>query len=174
MRTIAEMVEQGVSLVDAEREFRRAYVLAALEACRHNQCKAAAVMGVHRNTLQRYLEGLAIDVAALKKQPELRRIALMPAEKEAIRAALRDGESRKPLAQQYGVSYSYICHIGRGVGATMDGVKMARVEQFAFRHGQRVEFVESITPKTPEMPIRKVLIAGRWVADPRRVARKVA
>lgn len=45
----------GFTLHEAQEAFTHALVLAALEANRDNQCRAAERLGVHRNTLGRVL-----------------------------------------------------------------------------------------------------------------------
>lgn len=52
---ISQMNGEGVSYEEALRAFKREYLLAALAKVRGNQCKAAANLGMHRNTLRRTL-----------------------------------------------------------------------------------------------------------------------
>ena len=49
----AEMLEQKVRLTDALEEFERRFIQTALSRSSGNQCKAAALLHVHRNTLAR-------------------------------------------------------------------------------------------------------------------------
>jgi DNA-binding NtrC family response regulator len=50
---VAEMLEQKVLLEDALEELEKRFILTALARSRGNQCKAAALLRVHRNTLAR-------------------------------------------------------------------------------------------------------------------------
>ena len=47
-----EMAERGIYLAEAMKEFEKSFVSVALEMSQHNQCKAAKILGLHRNTLQ--------------------------------------------------------------------------------------------------------------------------
>lgn len=49
-----------VSFDNAVLLFKRTYLLRVLKQCRGNQCKAAERMGVHRNTITRYLDEFEI------------------------------------------------------------------------------------------------------------------
>ena len=51
-RLVSELVERGVPLEQARREFERQYALAALERHDGNVTRAAEALGVHRNTLR--------------------------------------------------------------------------------------------------------------------------
>ena len=50
---IGQIYGTGVMFHEAEREFRKRYILHVLNANKGNQCKAAREMGMHRNTLAR-------------------------------------------------------------------------------------------------------------------------
>lgn len=45
---------------DALKQFERQYLIQALKAHNYNQCKTAAALGFHRNTLSRHLLNLGI------------------------------------------------------------------------------------------------------------------
>lgn len=62
LRTARLVVFAGVHLEDALASFRRAVVLEALFKCSGNLCHAAALLGVHRNTMNRDLRELPADV----------------------------------------------------------------------------------------------------------------
>ena len=47
------LAAQGASLGEAERIFAAALVKAGREMCRGNQCKAAELLGIHRNSVRR-------------------------------------------------------------------------------------------------------------------------
>ena len=50
---VAEMLEQKVRLDDALEEFEKQFIRTALARNNGNQCKAAKLLHVHRNTLGR-------------------------------------------------------------------------------------------------------------------------
>ena len=50
---VAEMIERRIYLDEAVGEFEKRFIQTALTKTRGNQTKAAAVLGVHRNTLNR-------------------------------------------------------------------------------------------------------------------------
>jgi DNA-binding NtrC family response regulator len=57
---VAEMVDKGIRFDDARREFDRQFLSRVLSHCDGNLGKAAALLGVHRNTLTRRLRELKI------------------------------------------------------------------------------------------------------------------
>jgi len=57
-----EMVERGIYLDEARREFEAAFISVALDMAKHNQCKAAKILGLHRNTLQSRLRQLGLGI----------------------------------------------------------------------------------------------------------------
>ncbi|MFM7212754.1 MAG: helix-turn-helix domain-containing protein [Actinomycetota bacterium] len=59
---VAEMVARGIGLVDAQREFEAHFITRVLRHHRGNVSRAAAVLGMHRNTLTRKLRALRIRV----------------------------------------------------------------------------------------------------------------
>lgn len=50
---VAEMVERSIFLEEAVNEFEKRFIQAALLKTKGNQTKAADVLGIHRNTLNR-------------------------------------------------------------------------------------------------------------------------
>ena len=50
---VAEMIERQIYLDDAMGEFEKRFIQTALTKTRGNQTKAAVVLGVYRNTLNR-------------------------------------------------------------------------------------------------------------------------
>jgi DNA-binding protein Fis len=50
---VAEMIERKIYLDEALGEFEKKFIQTALNKTRGNQTKAAVVLGVHRNTLNR-------------------------------------------------------------------------------------------------------------------------
>jgi Fis family transcriptional regulator, factor for inversion stimulation protein len=64
---ITQMHTAGISYTDAVRQFKKRYILEVLAHHRGNQCKAAAELGMHRNTLSRTLAELHMDTAQIRK-----------------------------------------------------------------------------------------------------------
>lgn len=60
---VQELVENGITLEQARREFERQFILAALRAQDGNLIQSAARLGVHRNTLRNKMDSLAISAA---------------------------------------------------------------------------------------------------------------
>jgi len=50
---VGMMVERGILLEEAITEFEKKFIKRVLERANGNQCKAAKVLGIHRNTLSR-------------------------------------------------------------------------------------------------------------------------
>jgi len=50
---VTEMIERRINLDDALNEFEKLFIQRALTNTHGNQTKAARVLGVHRNTLNR-------------------------------------------------------------------------------------------------------------------------
>jgi Fis family transcriptional regulator len=52
-RLVDEMVTKGVRYEDAQREFEKKFIAQVLLKADGNLCRAAEVLGMHRNTLSR-------------------------------------------------------------------------------------------------------------------------
>ena len=52
-RLIDEMVDKGLRYDEAHREFEKRFIAHVLARSNGNLCKAADVLGIHRNTLSR-------------------------------------------------------------------------------------------------------------------------
>ena len=52
-RLIDDMVSRGVRYEDAQREFEKRYIAHILTKAGGNLCRAADLLGMHRNTLSR-------------------------------------------------------------------------------------------------------------------------
>ena len=63
---VAQMHSSGVTYDEAVREFKRRYLLEVLSHHRGNQCKAAAELGMHRNTLSRTIAEQQLDPAQIR------------------------------------------------------------------------------------------------------------
>ena len=50
---VQQMIDRGIRFEDARREFERCFIDRALARSRGNICRAAELLGVHRNTLAR-------------------------------------------------------------------------------------------------------------------------
>ncbi len=50
---VGEMVSRGIRYDDAQREFEKKFIAFVLSKCEGNVCKAADLLGMHRNTLSR-------------------------------------------------------------------------------------------------------------------------
>jgi DNA-binding NtrC family response regulator len=54
-RLVDEMVSKGIQFEDAQREFEKRFIAHVLAKTDGNLCKAADLLGMHRNTLSRKL-----------------------------------------------------------------------------------------------------------------------
>ena len=52
-RLVVDMITKGVRYEDAQREFEKKFIAHVLEKSDGNLCKAATMLGMHRNTLSR-------------------------------------------------------------------------------------------------------------------------
>lgn len=52
-RLVDDLVTRGVRYEDAQREFEKRFIARALAKADGNLCKAAGLLGMHRNTLSR-------------------------------------------------------------------------------------------------------------------------
>ena len=52
-KLVQEMLDRGILYEDARREFERVFISKALARSGGNLCKAADVLGLHRNTMTR-------------------------------------------------------------------------------------------------------------------------
>jgi DNA-binding protein Fis len=58
---VAMMVERGILLEEAVMEFEKKFIKRVLERSNGNQCRAAKVLGIHRNTLSRKVDQYKLD-----------------------------------------------------------------------------------------------------------------
>lgn len=52
-KLVQEMLDRGILYDDAKREFERVFIAKALARAKGNLCRAADVLGLHRNTMTR-------------------------------------------------------------------------------------------------------------------------
>ena len=52
-RLVDDMVSRGIRYEDAQREFEKRFIAHVLAKAEGNLCRAAALLGMHRNTLSR-------------------------------------------------------------------------------------------------------------------------
>jgi Fis family transcriptional regulator, factor for inversion stimulation protein len=57
---VGEMVDKGIRYQDAQREFEKRFITKVVQASAGNLCRAADVLGVHRNTLSRKMKELKV------------------------------------------------------------------------------------------------------------------
>jgi len=50
---VAQMVDRGITFEEAVEEFEKRFIKSVLDREEGNQCRAAKVLGIHRNTLSR-------------------------------------------------------------------------------------------------------------------------
>ena len=50
---VSQMVERGILFDEAIGEFEKRFIKRTLERAQGNQCRAAKMLGIHRNTLSR-------------------------------------------------------------------------------------------------------------------------
>ena len=58
---IEQMLDRGVRLDDALEEFEKRFIKRTLERAHGNQCRAAKMLGIHRNTLSRKIGEYKLD-----------------------------------------------------------------------------------------------------------------
>lgn len=59
---VDELVEQGLTLEQARREFEKQFIVASIKNNDGNLCRSARSLGVHRNTLRNKVSNLGIDL----------------------------------------------------------------------------------------------------------------
>ena len=58
---VGMMVDRGILLEEALTEFEKKFIKRVLDAAEGNQCRAAKVLGIHRNTLSRKISQYHLD-----------------------------------------------------------------------------------------------------------------
>ena len=64
---VTQMYKNGITYSEGVCEFKKRFILAVLQDCKGNQCKAARQLGMHRNTLSRTIAELKLDAKGLRK-----------------------------------------------------------------------------------------------------------
>lgn len=62
-RLVGELVDRGLTLEQARREFEKQFIVACLKSNNGNFSRSARSMGVHRNTLRNKVSTLGIGAA---------------------------------------------------------------------------------------------------------------
>jgi Fis family transcriptional regulator, factor for inversion stimulation protein len=58
---VSQMVERGILFEEALGEFEKKFIKRTLERAQGNQCRAAKMLGIHRNTLSRKIGEYKLD-----------------------------------------------------------------------------------------------------------------
>jgi Fis family transcriptional regulator, factor for inversion stimulation protein len=58
---VSQMVERGILFDEAVSEFEKRFIKRILERADGNQCRAAKMLGIHRNTLSRKIGEYKLD-----------------------------------------------------------------------------------------------------------------
>lgn len=58
---VSQMVERGILFDEAVGEFEKRFIKRTLERADGNQCRAAKMLGIHRNTLSRKIGEYKLD-----------------------------------------------------------------------------------------------------------------
>ncbi len=58
---VGMMIDRGILLEEAVTEFEKKFIKRVLEHSKGNQCRAAKVLGIHRNTLSRKIDAYHLD-----------------------------------------------------------------------------------------------------------------
>lgn len=59
---VAQMVDRGILFDEAVEEFEKRFIKSVLDRALGNQCKAAKILGIHRNTLSRKIGEYKLDL----------------------------------------------------------------------------------------------------------------
>src|SRR6266852_8854471 len=83
---VLQMYKAGLCCSEALREFQKVFILTVLKDQRGNQCSAAKILGIHRNTLRRAIRAMEIDIVptrAVGKRRPARSEVLLPVRRRA-------------------------------------------------------------------------------------------
>ena len=70
---VDELVEQGVTLEQARKEFEKQFIVASIKSHEGNLGRSARSLGVHRNTLRNKVSNLGIAAKELHHRAAARR-----------------------------------------------------------------------------------------------------
>jgi len=65
---VSQMVERGILFDEALGEFEKRFIKRTLERAHGNQCRAAKMLGIHRNTLSRKIGEYKLDQRGLRSR----------------------------------------------------------------------------------------------------------
>jgi DNA-binding NtrC family response regulator len=68
---VEDMAEKGITLNDALAEFERRYITKILNLCDNKMCKAAQILGIHRNTLSYKIKNSRSKIPSNRKKKGL-------------------------------------------------------------------------------------------------------
>lgn len=63
---VVQMYRSGITYPEAVCEFKKKFILTVLQDANGNQCKAARLLKMHRNTLSRNIADLRLDTRAVR------------------------------------------------------------------------------------------------------------
>ena len=84
---VVQMFRSGITYAEGVSEFKKKFILTVLQDCNGNQCKAARLLGMHRNTLSRTIADLKLDAKGLRngtRRPP-RSVHALPTDKKGVR-----------------------------------------------------------------------------------------
>jgi len=65
---VTQMVDRGILFDEAIGEFEKRFIKRTLERADGNQCRAAKMLGIHRNTLSRKMDEYKLDHHGSRKR----------------------------------------------------------------------------------------------------------
>ena len=65
---VTQMVERGILFDEAVGEFEKRFIKRILDRAEGNQCRAAKMLGIHRNTLSRKIGEYRLDHNGARKR----------------------------------------------------------------------------------------------------------
>jgi Fis family transcriptional regulator, factor for inversion stimulation protein len=65
---VTQMVERGILFDEAVGEFEKRFIKRILDRAEGNQCRAAKMLGIHRNTLSRKIGEYKLDHYGARKR----------------------------------------------------------------------------------------------------------
>jgi Fis family transcriptional regulator len=65
---VTQMVDRGILFDEAIGEFEKRFIKRTLERADGNQCRAAKMLGIHRNTLSRKIGEYKLDHYGVRKR----------------------------------------------------------------------------------------------------------